>query len=759
MSEDYLWYKLTKINNQFNDYIESNGSKMNKVNKKINKLKENLDLVASHNLKNLIISTSEINYLKKNKINEKHSFVINKLPSMVILPSNIIISDKPLKKVRDYQCVTCENIQYLFPNEIDKQEKYVFNLVPLNDFNIMDNKMNYFNDNETIQQLEIDNNKLIKEINYINGLYNSEKTKYTDLNNIYRGIYLQYTYIFGEYNNCLVKVNELDQKYKESQLLNEELNQKLNQCAKKCNELLKQQKETELQLVKQIKAKEQILSSFVLLGQSNFEGLKSNNHLLQQDNNAESKSNNCNIEILLLKLYQQCLSTKLHIQSNELFTLPKDNINRKNDLSCYDNTQLFRSFMLFNSEIIENKKLNSYEEISLHIPSLCDIFNNTKGWPIALTNGIDKDLSKPKNNKEIRIGFLGDIKTGKTYLINHLFNLETSQMPTSAIQFIQLNNNSICIIDTPGLNNNINVKDSTDCLKQKNEIVNRDYLITQYVLDNTNIIIYVLTQYTKYTQKSINALKRECFERNKRLFVIHNVLTIKSIPSYEEYIKDFMKGNQRFLYVNKVISEKTEEKKEVLHFVLINENNITNLNETTIMKLMTHIQIILLDSGISIREMLINPLYVNVNKMFNSQKTIEMSHINITQNKLVIDIQGKDSIQLAQYDYFSYWKYANTIMPAYSYYLLNNEYLVVNIEICNSVNEKLTMKPKGLNYILQFYSIKSIENENDFVFSNRKKGEMTVEIKIPMALCEIICKVNKTKKENGIISLFFALVK
>ena len=120
---------------------------------------------------------------------------------------------------------------------------------------------------------------------------------------------------------------------------------------------------------------------------------------------------------------------------------------------------------------------------SLKINSINEL-NGNQGWPYTISI---KDSSTPQQV----IGFIGDVNSGKTHIINHLFNLNLPETPTQSINIIRPSyNDSLLIIDTPGLNNKPFV--SSDKRDEQKQI---DFIIKSLTVHNSCILFYVTNSF------------------------------------------------------------------------------------------------------------------------------------------------------------------------------------------------------------------------------------------------------------------------
>lgn len=304
-----------------------------------------------------------------------------------------------------------------------------------------------------------------------------------------------------------------------------------------------------------------------------------------------------------------------------------------------------------------------------------------------------KNLETNKN-----IGIIGNISTGKTFLLNTIFNLQLPGTRTEEIQLIEYHD--IYIIDTPGFNRitkNVEMNDN-----ERFAIKNKDKEIESFVLNYSSIIIYVINTLNLFVIKKVqNILKKIENQKDKKLFLLYNNTFITNKYEYEQFMK----------------REKIFEKIKVETIIMCPYSKQKSIKR--------------------IKEIANNKVTSEEIKEINSAKIDE----NLIEKK---------------FDETTYWKYIRLNTPGYSYYLNSDNNLVIEIEATSLSNCKITNKLIGKNThftieakkkpCIYLENGKSIINNDDYSFT----------IKVPLKVA--ILKNNKFSKQiykNGLLTFIY----
>ena len=475
--------------------------------------------------------------------------------------------------------------------------------------------------------------------------------------------------------------------------------------------------------------------------------------LIQKDNNnlgqPLSKSillDNNSIINSIVEIQQNQENEYQNILNNTL----KDIYNKLEDIQKIKKKSIkpSSSSLLTISPYIYISDNREHEILYLQMSTISDLLSS--GW--SFTDKLNSTYSK--NN--IVISFIGNSSSGKTTMLNYLFNTNIKSIPTNDIKFVYFPNiPNILLIDTPGLNqcvNSFNMK-KAEC----NEIKRKNNIIETIALNTSTFICYVTNNYTYKEQKEINKLKRRlCMNDNdeskntgiRTLIVIHNKPKITTKKEYDEYIsKNIMTDKKRFKMVNNIIqeiitNEEIAKNKDIIHFVIsqYNANEIKNVIHT---KIKAAIQI----KSMSIQSMLQKTFEEIGNSMFKSKK------VSISNNKVKI-LEGV--IDDNYYDDESYWLWMDNLTPHYSYLINKNGNLELRVEM-NCMNG-MSIKAEIAND-KNVFSIKGTKKqEEDITVSNRQYGTYLLYLKVPTSFCIIKSTKFETKTYiNGLLTVEYAI--
>ena len=395
--------------------------------------------------------------------------------------------------------------------------------------------------------------------------------------------------------------------------------------------------------------------------------------------------------------------------------------------------------------ISQNKE---HEILSLKMSKISDLLSS--GW--SFTDKLKNTYSRSNSV----ISFIGNSSSGKTTMLNYIFDTNIKSISPNDINFVYFPNTpNILLIDTPGLNQCAN---SFDMKKAEcNEIKRRNNIIETIALNTSTFICYVTNNYNFKEQKEINKLKRRlCMNDNdesknkgiKVLMVIHNKPKITTEKEYYDYISKYIiTDKNRFKMVNNIIqenitNEEIAKNKDIIHFV-ISQYNANEIKKVIHKKIIASIQI----PSMTIQSMLKNSFEEIGNSMFKSKK------INISNNKVKI-LEGVIEDNL--YDDESYWLWMDNLIPHYSYLINKSGNLELRVEMncMNAIN--ITAKIANDNNVFTIKGTK--KQEEDSKVSNRQYGTYLLNLKVPTTFC--ILKNTKFEGKtyaNGLLTVEYAI--
>ena len=215
------------------------------------------------------------------------------------------------------------------------------------------------------------------------------------------------------------------------------------------------------------------------------------------------------------------------------------------------------------------------------------------GWQIYYSEEFNNYLEGKA--MELLIGILGDKFSGKTFILNNLFNkklINPNKDINSSLSFkIDEKNENIVFLDSLGSNLTPNYfsfekidKNLPEIEKEKRIKDNivfthiNELFIRNFVLELSNVCLYVVSFLTNSELERLNEIKKKF---NKKVIIIHNVKTLNSLNEIDDYynnvlLKELVLNKERIIggnYYYYFSDEINEDKKErLLHLILGNDN-------------------------------------------------------------------------------------------------------------------------------------------------------------------------------------------
>lgn len=192
-----------------------------------------------------------------------------------------------------------------------------------------------------------------------------------------------------------------------------------------------------------------------------------------------------------------------------------------------------------------------------------------------------------ENKESIIIGFLGQIKSGKTFLISQLSNVHLPNCPTTGLSLLYSTkeNDAFGYIDTASLNKPIINQLSTEALitnlliKDKQNI---ELFIQTFLLEHSSLLIIVINELTSEEQQIINTVinSKLSAEKFQSLICVHNLKSLQKIEQIEEYIENVLLKSSPYK-INSLMLEDgihkyfIEERQKIVifHLIIAQENS------------------------------------------------------------------------------------------------------------------------------------------------------------------------------------------
>ena len=259
------------------------------------------------------------------------------------------------------------------------------------------------------------------------------------------------------------------------------------------------------------------------------------------------------------------------LKNNNLFTLPKYELIKKLNFQTSQINNLEKT----NEWELVKEKIEKFYDVIIDINS---ILNLKEGWEVEMTKEGENKYDEFKNQELIRIGVVGNVNKGKTYVLSKLSKIKLpsgTSISTKGIsvKYPDLKDNSkrkYILLDSAGLetpikkddisklrvscennedneiendsaiNNDLNENNEFQKLKIKEQkfkekirdILIKESFLQNFIITNSNILLLITDLLTTSEQKLINKIKPDIKKGNKKeikkLFIIHNLKTYRT---------------------------------------------------------------------------------------------------------------------------------------------------------------------------------------------------------------------------------------
>ena len=434
----------------------------------------------------------------------------------------------------------------------------------------------------------------------------------------------------------------------------------------------------------------------------------------------------------------------------------------------------------------------NFYDIIVDIKSIKDV---CKGWDIKLSERAEKDYQNFKKNKVIRIGVIGNANKGKSFLLSKISQIDLPSGTNIRTEGLSIKypdnlekyaNRKIVLLDSAGLEtpvlNENDEKEESDLFKEKS----REKLITElflqnYIINNSDILLIVVGILTYSEQKLLNKIKLQLknSKYNKRIFVVHNLITLTKMDQVKEYIDNVLfksitfkleEGHKISTSTEKVNGlyyvEKNDDKNsaiEIHHYLMANEGSEAGnyLNEFTKNQL-NRFFITAKDEPFDVIET-IKERFVDMSKeMLEKTDEIRLENFddkdpkkiklnkptNITLKKCLIDELGFSNLR------------SNGYMPLYNYYKKNDK-LIVRVEAPGNCNIKATVDKLGEYVYIRIEGVKRKDKEptelKDNIYNNREIGDFSLDIPLKASEYNIKNEEPEIKDGKGVFIITYTI--
>ena len=456
---------------------------------------------------------------------------------------------------------------------------------------------------------------------------------------------------------------------------------------------------------------------------------------------------------------------------------------------------------------LEEFKEEEFYDIIIDINSILSLNNN--GWNIEFTEKGRKKYDEYKNDLLIKIGIVGNINNGKSFILSKLSKIV---LPTGtsistkglSIKYPDLvgefQHRKYILLDSAGLENPILVDESQNTNEEENEkeiamnydeeidkfrLKARDILITEsflqsFIISTSDLLLVVIDKLSFSEQKLINKIKGEIKtnKTKKQIFIIHNLKTYRTREQMEKYIDDILNKSATFkLRRGETITSNINKVKNGTYFTEINND-----------KDLSVFHLLFAADGSEAGDYYNNYTIDFIEEKYNDDlnkhkfdvieeiksKIAEYSPRYLTEkfdkkdlnsneeslNDKVIKLKEKKQLILkkCQIDEIGFQTFKiNGFEPRYNYFK-NKNCLEIRAELPGNVVPNVK-KPQNIdgNTIINIYGEKKKdkvpEKLEDNLFNTREFGNFNLEIPFKNSDIKINPEIKEKSIKNGILSL------
>ena len=503
------------------------------------------------------------------------------------------------------------------------------------------------------------------------------------------------------------------------------------------------------------------------------------------------------------------------VEKNNQLIEENKQLNEKNKQTVEKNNQLIEEKRKGNDKLNKDYNFTEFYDIIININSIKDI---CKGWEIKMSENAKKNYQQFKEVKNLKIGVIGNANKGKSFLLSKISNhhlpsgtsIRTEGLSVKYLEFDSIQKGKkIVLLDSAGLEtpvlkeefNEVKIvksilenddKNKDDKDKKQNNYFkdkSREKLITElflqhYIINYSDILIIVVGIMTYSEQKLLNKIKNELkmMEKNDHfkekekpnisLFVIHNLITYKSVNQVEDYIDEFLLKSATLNLEEAIILDKKENgthytekfgQKTIYHLIYAHEgseagdfyNKYTLDFITSYFKTTAHLKPY--DVIETVKD---NFIELSNDILEKTEKPITKESFDKTNNDIIKLSEVKDIVLkkcLIDELGFSNLK-ANSFEPTFNYYKTDDgKILKIRIEAPGNceLNTKRYPEDKYNVIIIQGNKLKDkmTEEEEKIQKSNREYGDFKLDIRLEFDYFRFKTKKPKIEQIDGVFRL------
>ena len=736
MIQNPLFYRRNYDYDNNNYYNNSSRGQVNRVNELKELLQneknknENIEINFNRKEKQIKTLQSQLNETNKNlnKIKDENDR----------LKINLSQKEKELNK-RENKI----NMDSLKIKELENKLKVI-----LDDNQIKDNKVNIF---DKFYKLKADNEKL-------NNIYLKEKNENDQLKQ----------YLRQKDNELTIKENLIKEQIK-----------KIQDLENKLKEIFKDNRGFDKE--------ENIVDNYLKL---KYENQKLKNELrMTRYNSTEMK-----------EAYKE-INNELERKNIEITKLKKDIINIMNQKN-----KEFEEYKKndYNEKFI-NKKLEEFYDVIINIRSIKSLIKD-EGWPIKWNQKRKELVLKLLNKELLKVGVLGNGNMGKSFLLSRLFNDHSIPSGYSVITeglSLKFNENiGYTLLDsaglqTPLLRDDENLNNDEDNNNNINKSLYKDKTQTENFIQNliiylSDMLLIVVGKLTFNEQQLINKIKKLFNEYNtkkdKKIYIIHNLVNFQEESQVEEHIKNtlfksasfnlkyikyfktYLDGDNSFNGRQYLVENDENNGLQTFHLIMAREGSpagnhynkftykllneqFSNFHERKPLSIIDEVKNRFAEWSSDLLEKKIKPENIDIVTGNNKEEKIIFKK---TDENTEIIPKACISDELGMNIYRS-----NGFEPSYFYYIENNEYLVVVLEVPGDVKIDSKYADSELYEVVVIGTKEDWVTSKNPIYNNTKTGKFEIHIpyKNYIKIADEKPVTDQESFEKGILQFKFQLIK
>ena len=555
---------------------------------------------------------------------------------------------------------------------------------------------------------------------------------------------------------------------------------------------------------------------------------KENTELKSENNNLKSKNTDLKSENAELNRIIRDLNNILEFAE---FNDPKIKKKINDIIEKFAKNQKNLNFQVNNirmndeGQIIGNENITKIDSINFYDVIVCinSIKGIKKGWEIKMNQiALDK-YEKLKKDRIIKIGVIGNSNKGKSFLLSKISKISlpsgtSIRTEGLSIKYPQLDiceNKKIALLDSAGLETPVikeeeiedkikeeekDTKEEKNEEKEENEIneanedkkkninkrelfkeKSREKIITElflqnYIINNSDILIVVVGNFTFSEQKLLNRIKTEMKRAkiHKTLYIIHNLKTFTTVEQVENYIKEILLKSATFdLEEQEKITTEIKVKNginfyeknsnpPVFHLIYANEGseagnyfneftldyiehtyqNVTDLKPFDVIKTIK-------ERFEEVSKEIIERQEKEICFDESDNKTIKLiKPENIVLKRCLIDELGFSNLK------------SNGFEPNYNYYKKDDK-LIVRIETPGNCTISTDISYVGEYTVIRIYGKKLKDKEpkeiEQNIFNSREMGDYSIDILLKTEDYSLKNKKAEIERKNGLFILHYSL--